>query len=298
MEDQNIPSASQTEAEQPDFRTLPLVYSRLGMIQATHLSDMTYKTLEDGRELKMDVYYPEPYDGQSLLPAVIFVHGDADPEILRNAKDWACYIGWGELVASTGLVAVTFNHRSTELLQKVYESAADVDDLIAYVREHSHDLGIDADRLGIWTCSAGSYRGLRAALRGSPSYIRCAASYYGVVDLKVFYTGAGDTQDSASEQEPSWPRPSEETFKEFATTTYLRQNASVPPLLIVRAGLDSPQINAGIDELIRVAIERNLDVDFMNHATGHHAFDIVDNNDRSREIIRATLDFFMTHLTE
>jgi hypothetical protein len=36
----------------------------------------------------------------------------------------------------------------------------------------------------------------------------------------------------------------------------------------------------------------------MNHGTGHHAFDIVDNNDRSREIIRATLDFFMTHLTE
>jgi dipeptidyl aminopeptidase/acylaminoacyl peptidase len=298
MEDQNTPDASQEQAEQPDFRALPLIYSRLGMTEVTRLSDRTYKTLEDGRELKMDVYYPETYDGQALLPAVVFVHGDGPPEMLRDAKDWACYIDWGELIASTGLIAVTFNHRSTEMLQKVHESAADVDDLIAHIREHHHDLGIDAERLGIWTCSAGSYRGLRAALRGSPSYVRCAASYYGVVDLRVFYAGDYGAEASASEQEQAPSMPSEEIFKEFATATYLRQNASVPPLLIVRAGLDDPHLNAGIDELMRVAIERNLDVDFMNHATGHHAFDIVDNNNRSREIIRATLDFFMTHLTE
>src|SRR5258708_28077599 len=46
---------------------------------------------------KLDVYYPDTYDGQALLPAVLFVHGDAPPELLQNAKDWACYIGWGEL---------------------------------------------------------------------------------------------------------------------------------------------------------------------------------------------------------
>src|SRR5258708_35108593 len=85
---------------------------------------------------KLDVYYPDTYDGQMLLPTVLFVHGDGPPELLQNAKDWTCYIGWGELVATTGLAAVTFNHRSTEMLQKVYESAADVDDLITYVRDH------------------------------------------------------------------------------------------------------------------------------------------------------------------
>jgi dipeptidyl aminopeptidase/acylaminoacyl peptidase len=297
MEDQHTPDVSEAEAERPDFRALPLVYSRSGMSEVTRLSDIAYKRLGDGTELKMDVYYPDTYDGQALLPVVLFVHGDGPPEMLRDAKDWACYVGWGELVASAGLVAVTFNHRSTEMLQKVYESAADVDDLIAYVRAHSHDLGIDAERLGIWTCSAGSYRGLRAALRGSPSYVRCAVSYYGVVDLKVFYAGIDDAQNPAGEQqEQSPPRPGEETFKEFAATTYLRQNASVPPLLIVRAGLDDPDLNAGIDKLVQAAIERNLDVDVLNHATGHHAFDMVDNNSRSREIIRATLEFLKTHL--
>ena len=293
MEEQNDQPIA--EAERPDFRTLPLVYSLPGMNEVTRQRDLIYKTLADGTELTMDIYYPDSYDGQALLPAVLFVHGDAPPELLQNAKDWACYIGWGELIATTGLAAVTFNHRSTEMLQKVYESAADVDDLIGYVRSHSHALGIDPERLAIWTCSAGSYRGLRAALRDSPSYIRCVVSYYGVVDLKVFFAGSESDED---EQGSPAPKPGEETFAEFAVTTYLRQNASLPPLLFARAGLDDPDLNAGIDELVRVALERNCSFDLLNHATGHHGFDTMDDNERSREIIRATLDFFTRHLSE
>lgn len=285
------------EEVQVDFRLLPLIYTRPGMDEVTRQRDITYKTLEDATELKMDIYYPDTYDGQSLLPAVLFVHGDAAPEILSNAKDWACYIGWGELIASSGLAAVTFNHRSTEMLKKVYESAADVDDLVKYVRDHSHELGIDDERLAIWTCSAGSYRGLRAALRGSPSYIRCAVSYYGVVDLKVFFSGPNYTAGQASGESERAALPfSEEVFKEFAAATYLRQEHKIPPLFIARGGLDDPKLNAGIDELMQVVLERNLDVNFMNHATGHHAFDIVDDNERSREIVHATLEFIKLHL--
>lgn len=286
MEKQNNQPAE--EEARVDFRLQPLVYARPGMSEATRQRDITYKTLENGSELKMDVYYPDSYDGQALLPAVLFVHGDADPEVLSNAKDWACYVGWGELVASIGLAAVTFTHRSTERLSKAYESAADVDDLIAYVRAHSHDLGIDAERLAIWTCSAGAYRGLRAALRNSPSYVRCAVSYYGVMDLRSFF----------AEPEEATKLVGEETLKEFAVATYLQQESNIPPLFIARAGLDYPSFNASIDEVLRVALQRNLDVTFMNHATGHHAFDAVDDNERSHEIIRATLEFFKIHLSE
>lgn len=292
------PNDQPVEAEeQIDFRTRPLVYTRPDMDEATRRRDIPYKTLADGSELKMDIYYPASYDGQALLPAVLFVHGDAAPEFLRTAKDWACYSGWGKLIASIGFAAVTFNHRSTEMLQKVRESAADVDDLITYVRDHSHDLGIDPEHLAVWTCSAGAYRGLRAALRGSPSYIRCAISYYGVVDLGVFFAGSDEAEDLTSEkpQQPI-PQPSEEIMKEFAVKTYLQQESHIPPLLIVRAGLDDPHLNAGLDELMRAALERNLNVDFMNHATGHHAFDLADDNERSREIMRATLAFIKAHL--
>ncbi|HEY1352870.1 MAG TPA: prolyl oligopeptidase family serine peptidase [Ktedonobacteraceae bacterium] len=287
------PLTTGSAQETLDLRTLPLIDSAPALCALTRLADIPYKRLATGHELKMDVYYPDGYDGQTLLPATLFVHGDAPPEFVANAKDWACYTGWGALMASAGLAAVTFNHRSTQLLHRVHEAAADVDDLLHYVCAHSHELGIDPRRLGIWTCSAGSYLGLRTALRAAPGLIRCAVSYYGVVDLQVFFPAS---QDATTRAGGSWAQPDAETFQEFAATTYLRQGNPIPPLLIVRAGLDSPALNAGIDELLRVAVERNLDITFLNHATGHHAFEILDDNERSREIMRTTRTFLQTHL--
>lgn len=291
------PVARGNAEEVPDFRALPLIYSQPEMLAVTRLPDIPYKTLADGSELQMDVYYPDTYDGQTLLPALLFVHGDASPEFIGNAKDWACFIGWGELVASAGLAAVTFNHRSTQRLHNVHEAAADVDDLLRYVRAHSHELGIDSERLGIWTCSAGSYLGLRTALRGSPTWVRCAISYYGVADLHVFFPGStGPTAAPGGESAQPIAQPDAATFQEFSTTAALRQERSIPPLLIVRAGLDNAALNAGIDELVHAALLRNLDLTFLNHATGHHAFDILDDNGRSHEIISATLAFIKMHL--
>jgi hypothetical protein len=33
----------------------------------------------------------------------------------------------------------------------------------------------------------------------------------------------------------------------------------------------------------------------LNHATGRHGFDVEDDNERSREIIKRTLDFIRAH---
>ena len=48
MEDQHTPDVSEAEAERPDFRALPLVYSRSGMSEVTRLSDIAYKRLDEG----------------------------------------------------------------------------------------------------------------------------------------------------------------------------------------------------------------------------------------------------------
>jgi hypothetical protein len=64
----------------------------------------------------------------------------------------------------------------------------------------------------------------------------------------------------------------------------------------VRAGLDQPDLNSIIDNFIVKAFAQNVSITAVNHATGHHSFDILDNNERSREIIKQTLDFIKTHL--
>jgi len=288
------------ERDEEDFGQKRIVYEMPGMQAAIVQKDITYKTV-DRQELQLDVYYPEEYDGDRRLPAVLFVHGDGPPELLQDAKEWGQYVSWGQLVAAVGLIGVTFNHRSTENLTRLYEVAGDVDDLISYVRDQAGKLGIDAGRLGIWVGSAGGPFGLRAALRGTASYVRCVVSYYGIADLQVYYdepAGVAGGAEETEETEQEFPALSEEVFDEFSASASVKKAASgTPPMLVVRAGLDYPQLNASIDRLITAALAKNVNIDVMNHATGRHAFDILDDNARSREIIQATVEFLRAELT-
>ncbi len=289
MEEQD----SREGQEQGDFRLRPVVYAISGMEQATVQKDIVYKTV-DGNELKLDVYYPSDYDGETRLPAVLFVHGDGPPEFLKDAKEWAAYISWGQLAAAMGLIGVTFNHRSTEMLTKLYDAASDVDDLIEFVRDDSKMLGIDANRLGIWVCSAGGTIGLRSALRDNPEHVRCIVSYYAISDLKVYYE---QPEEETEFPGPPLPDLSQEVLDEFSGAALIsKSTGDVAPMLIVRAGLDDARLNASIARLVTVAVANNVNIDFMNHATGHHAFDMLDDNERSKEIIRATLEFLGEHL--
>ena len=285
MADSDNPSMD--ELEQEDFRELPVVYTLPDMEGAIVRPDIVYKSDAFG-DLLMDVYYPADYEGETRLPAVIFVHGDASPEYLKNAKDWASYISWGQLTAASGLIGITFNHRSAEMGKKLYDAAQDVDDLVSYVRDNSKSLGVDANSLAVWTCSGGTPFGLRSALREDASYVRCIVSYYGVADLAVYY-----------EADSTLPHLSDEVLNEFSAPHRLsKRTNTLPPMLIVRAGLDAPELNKSIDRLLTAAIAKNVSLDFMNHTTGHHAFDILDDNVRTHEIIRTTLDFMQTHLLE
>jgi len=52
----------------------------------------------------------------------------------------------------------------------------------------------------------------------------------------------------------------------------------------------------GTATFVRIARERGVELTVLDHPTGQHGFDTRDNDDRSREIIRETLEFFVGHL--
>ena len=262
-----------------------LVYQIPGMEQVPVQKDITFKTVER-LALKMDVYYPQGMEQGMTCPAVILVSGDPSPQFVERSKDIGIYISYGQLIAASGLVAVTFNHRSLEGYTKLHEVGSDVDDLVSYVRENSQSLGIDADALCIWAFSSGPLYGLRTAMRGAPAYIRCIVSYYGgmsILNKNYFpYT---------PEEEPM--------FQEFSPVHYLREMVEgIAPLFVVKSGIDQPALNESIDEFVQEASTRNIPITFMNHPAGRHGFDILNDDARSREIIRATLEFVKGHLTD
>ncbi len=263
-----------------------IVYALPNMDHVPVRRDLTYKTV-GGLELKADVYYPFDVREGDARPAVIFIHGEAPPEILKNAKDWGQYVSWGQLAAASGLIAVTFNHRSSEWFSKLPEVASDVDDLLAYVRRNAAELGIDRERLGVWTCSGGTPVGLRAAIRASATGVRCMGVYYGRTNLELL---------RETDNAPDAP---EEVLREFSPEHHFLQAdpASLAPLLIARAGKEAlPGVNESIDRFVRLALAHNAAIEVINHPDGEHGFDFRNDDARSREIIRRTLAFMQQSL--
>jgi len=89
----------------------------------------------------------------------------------------------------------------------------------------------------------------------------------------------------------------EDEVQEFSATTYLEYAEGLAPMLIAKAGIDYPALNASIDHFIKEASAKNVALDYMIHPGGQHAFDILDDVARSREIIKRTLEFMKTYLT-
>jgi acetyl esterase/lipase len=228
--------------------------------------DVVYKTV-DGRELKLDVYTPADLKEGEQVPAVILVGP------LEDQRSDGQYTSWARLLGASGLVGVTFSHRS-EGVSVNPNTAEDVDDLVRYVRENAPTPGIDPGRLGVWAPSAGVPFGVRAALHGAPEYIRALAVYYGV----MLYEGPA------------------ERAEEFSALHYLRSGQRLPPVFVAKAARDRSFINNSIDEFVDEAAKRGVPVAAMTHEEGLHAFDLVNDDDRSREIVRATLDFFTATL--
>jgi acetyl esterase/lipase len=264
-----------------EFAHKRIVYSVPGMARVKVAKNLVYKRVQ-GEELKMDVYSPPGTARRARRPAVVFVHGGrVPPNLLTTPKEWGAYVSFGQLVAASGFVGVTFNHRFYTW-NSLPDSQSDVMDLIAHLRTNAASLGIDKDHIIVWTVSAGSLF-LSQPLRDTPPYIRSIVAYYPQLDLQ-------DQRKTA----PS--SVTDETLRDFSPIYHLgRSGKTVPPMFIARSGLDDASLNGGIDHFVQLALSKNLTLDLANHATGQHGFDIEDDNDRSRQIIMRTIEFIKAY---
>jgi tetratricopeptide (TPR) repeat protein len=137
-------------------------------------------------------------------------------------------------------------------------AAADAADLINYVRTNAASLKVDENKMGLWACSANVRVGLPLAVDESRKYIRTAVMYYGVMNSEKVRFDV--------------------------------------PMLVARAGQDVPFINGTIDAYVTRAIAQDAPLTLISYAEGQHAFDVLDNNEQTKEIVKQTLDFLRFHL--
>src|ERR1044071_4430366 len=126
-----------------------IVYSVPGMNQIKVRKDLIYKRAGT-TDLKMDVYLPQRSRAGARAAAVLFLHGGRIPANLRTTpKDWNVYVSFGQLIAASGFVGVTFNHRF-HTWNSFPDSQSDISDAIQYVRQHADALSVDRDRIVLW----------------------------------------------------------------------------------------------------------------------------------------------------
>lgn len=155
---------------------------------------------------------------------------------------------------------MTFNHRSPDEHISLRDVAGEVDALVKYVRTHAQELRIDQDRLAIWSCSAGVPLGIRSALFGTPSFVKCLVANYGPLDLQ--------------ELQDEWELSDDEVY-DFSALTYLDEHPErLAPLFITKAGIDHSALNASIDLFIQAASAKNVVLDYLIHPSSQHALSI------------------------
>jgi len=279
--EQTEPSATRNpRRSMRELVTLPVVYRLPGMEKAIVKSDLKYTQFNDPH-LLMDVYIPPRLGKDERRPAVLFIHGSVPAG--SPAKNMGVFKSWGRLVAASGMVGVTFTHRLGYPKPDLVEAASDVSAAINYIRDNADNLNVDKNRICLAAYSGGGPM-LSMAIRDKPEYVRCLVAFYAFLDIQQ------------SELHRTYETP--EAVKNFSPITYLTIEAEkIAPMLIARAGLDeTPGLNDSTDRFIREAISKNAAIIVANHPDGVHSFDILTDDERSREIIRDTLTFMRTHL--
>ena len=257
-----------------DVTKLRVVYQIPAVEKVIIKQDLVYKT-RDGKDLTFDLNYPPDFKGEVRLPVVIIVLGYADDVFQGPLKNLAVNKDWAKLFAASGMAAINYS---------THTPATDIHDLILHIRENAESLDLDADTIGLWSCSGNVVNALTFLMDERKEYLKCAALYYGIMltpDQKYMDTIL------------QFNKMVKLSIEGLDKIQNFHQDL---PLLIVRAGKDREDINRTLDYFVSQAVSNNVPLTLINYTEGRHAFDGLDDNDRSREIIRQTLNFMRSNL--
>lgn len=235
--------------------------------------EMQSETLGDGR---VDLFYPVARAGEPLA-AVIFVIGYPDDATsIGPLFEYAHYRDWAHIVTSAGMVGV---------LYAVRDPVADLAQVTDFVATEGTRLGVDPERVALWSASANVPTALHYARSQNRLSPRAVVLYYGLMPTPDDFQ---DERNQAASARAGFALPPYEPDHSYPQDL---------PLLVVRAGRDaSAALLASIDRFVAYGLSENLDLSVVNYPEGQHSFDSRDDTPETRRVITDTLDFLVAHL--
>jgi len=253
----------------------PVVLTLPAMPDVVVRRDVAYQLGTDTPST-MDLYYPPLATTGARLPAVVFVSGGTDAGMKKalgcTFRTMASTTSWARLAAVSGIVGIAYSNRE----------AADVHVVIRHARHHAEQLGLDSSRIGVWASSGNVPMALSVLMKDRE--LACAVLMYGYM---LDWPGSTLVADTLK----NWG------FANPAAGTSIDKLPAAVPLFIARAGLDHfPHLNTALDKFVADALARNMPLTVVNHATGRHAFDILEDTDAARAVVAQALRFLQRTL--
>ena len=232
----------------------------------------------DSGPLTLDVYMPARGHSSIALPAIVLVAGYSDVGYEgvtgRRFKDMAMCTSWARLVASFGIAAVTYGNE---------RPAEDLDAVLAYIRAHAADLGIDADRLALWGMSGNGPLALAALASAPAGSFKCGI-------FSCAYLADLDGATHVAEAQKQWRF----SYPGGFNVEHLPADL---PVLIARAGVEQdPGLNVALDRCVAAMLAANRPVTCVNFASAPHAFEVFHDTLETREVMRQMFRFARFHL--
>jgi predicted esterase len=234
------------------------------MDEADVTCDIVYKQIA-GTEATLDLYLPAQAAADAALPTVVFVHGNGDISEFKPIEEhWKRdqYTA-ARVVAALGYAAISFDYRGYDLPERLADAEQDVLDLLAYIDSNAARLGIDPDRICLWSVSGGGLPAAWASVFGDPQPI-CT------VLISAGFAGAPSDADPVS-----------------------AIGAAIPPIFLAHGAQDA---YANPDRFVEAVTVPDGMVTVETHP-GRHGWESTADADQQR-IMGLALEFVVEHLEE
>ena len=238
---------------------------------------------KDGMALTFDVFRPADANGAAILYMVSggWVSRWSPPETA---------VGRFDDLLERGFTVLAVRHGSSPRY-KVPDAEGDVRLALRYVRLHADDLGIDADRLGVYGGSAGGHLSLMLGVVSddglaeddpvlrTPSRVAAVVAYYPPVDLR---TWAG----------PSERFPALDFAPELAEgiSPVLYATPDDPPTLIIHGDADRLVPVAHGERMYAALQEAGVESELVVIPGGDHGFTRAEDRARAQALMVAWFD--------
>jgi dienelactone hydrolase len=160
-------------------------------------------------------------------------------------------------------------------------SAAQVREAVDQVRAHPR---VDGDRIALWFFSGGGPL-CAGWLRDPPSWLRCVALTYPLLG-------------GSHLAPPFQPIEAVEAVGAAAAAGVAgAMRANAVPIVLVRVGLERPEIAATVAEFVAAARIADAHLTIVDVPFGRHSFDTLDRTDGSRQAVAEAVDHVVARLS-